>query len=47
MNKYFPQPSAEEVAAEAKRAKTLADFFPETQPMQLNSFLEVCVEDGR
>lgn len=41
MTKYFPQPSADEVANEAKRSKTLADFFPDSQPLSLNAFLEV------
>lgn len=41
MTKYFPQPTADDVAAEAKRSKTLADFFPDSQPLSLNGFLEV------
>ena len=46
MTKYFPQPSADEVANEAKRSKTLADFFPDSQPLSLNAFLEVSSGHG-
>lgn len=40
---HFPPLQPDEAAAGAKRAKTLADYFPSTQPMQLNYLLEVSV----